>query len=71
MNLSQGAKRMSEQGVIVKKLNAIENFGSMTVMCSDKTGTITQGKVKLDSSPHADSPRWIGLREPPHCESAS
>ena len=48
VNLSQGAKRMSEQGVIVKKLNAIENFGSMTVMCSDKTGTITQGKVKLD-----------------------
>ena len=50
VNLSQGAKRMSEQGVIVKKLNAIENFGSMTVMCSDKTGTITQGKVKLDSA---------------------
>lgn len=50
VNLSQGAKRMSEQGVIVKKLNSIENFGSMTVMCSDKTGTITQGKVKLHSS---------------------
>ena len=50
VNLSQGAKRMSEQGVIVKKLNAIENFGSMTIMCSDKTGTITQGKVKLDSA---------------------
>ena len=50
VNLSQGAKRMSEQGVIVKKLNAIENFGSMTVMCSDKTGTITQGKVKLDAA---------------------
>lgn len=50
VNLSQGAKRMSEQGVIVKKLNSIENFGSMTVMCSDKTGTITKGKVKLDSA---------------------
>lgn len=48
VNLSQGAKRMSQEGVIVKKLNAIENFGSMTIMCSDKTGTITQGKVKLD-----------------------
>ncbi|WP_297687500.1 magnesium-translocating P-type ATPase [uncultured Anaerococcus sp.] len=48
VNLSQGAKRMSEEGVIVKKLNAIENFGSMTIMCSDKTGTITKGKVKLD-----------------------
>ena len=50
VNLSQGAKRMSEEGVIVKKLNAIENFGSMTIMCSDKTGTITKGKVKLDSA---------------------
>lgn len=50
VNLSQGAKRMSEQGVIVKKLNSIENFGSMTVMCSDKTGTITKGQVKLDST---------------------
>ena len=50
VNLSQGAKRMSEQGVIVKKLNAIENFGSMTVMCSDKTGTITQGKVTLEAA---------------------
>ena len=50
VNLSQGAKRMSEQGVIVKKLNSIENFGSMTIMCSDKTGTITKGQVKLDSA---------------------
>lgn len=48
VNLSQGAKRMSEEGVIVKKLNSIENFGSMTIMCSDKTGTITKGKVNLD-----------------------
>lgn len=50
VNLSQGAKRMSEEGVIVKKLNAIENFGSMTIMCSDKTGKITKGKVKLDKA---------------------
>lgn len=50
VNLSKGAKRMSQKGVIVKKLNAIENFGSMTVMCSDKTGTITQGKVKLEKA---------------------
>ncbi|OXZ41499.1 magnesium-translocating P-type ATPase [Finegoldia magna] len=50
VNLSQGAKGMSAQGVIVKKLNSIENFGSMTVMCSDKTGTITKGQVKLESA---------------------
>ncbi|WP_296129839.1 magnesium-translocating P-type ATPase [uncultured Anaerococcus sp.] len=54
VNLSQGAKRMSEEGVIVKKLNAIENFGSMTIMCSDKTGTITKGKVKLDRALNFD-----------------
>lgn len=50
VNLSQGAKRMSEEGVIVKKLNAIENFGAVTVMCSDKTGTITKGKLKLEAA---------------------
>ncbi|MGT2961205.1 magnesium-translocating P-type ATPase [Streptococcus caballi] len=50
VNLSQGAKRMSDKDVIVKKLSAIENFGAMTVMCSDKTGTITEGKVKLFGS---------------------
>lgn len=50
VNLSKGAKRMSKQGVIVKKLNSIENFGSMTIMCSDKTGTITEGKIKLNSA---------------------
>ncbi|SUJ19236.1 Magnesium-transporting ATPase, P-type 1 [Sphingobacterium spiritivorum] len=47
VNLSSGARRMAEQQVIVKRLSAIENFGSMNILCSDKTGTITQGKVKL------------------------
>lgn len=47
VNLSSGAKRMSAKGVIVKKLNAIENFGAMTILCSDKTGTLTQGKISL------------------------
>lgn len=50
VNLSKGAKRMSDKGVIVKTLNSIENFGSMTIMCSDKTGTITTGKVKVDKA---------------------
>ncbi len=48
INLSHGAKKMSEHKVIVKKLNAIENFGSMDVLCTDKTGTITEGKIILD-----------------------
>ncbi|MCS4163611.1 magnesium-translocating P-type ATPase [Sphingobacterium sp. BIGb0116] len=47
VNLSTGAKKMAAQKVIVKRLSAIENFGSMNILCSDKTGTITQGKVKL------------------------
>ena len=47
VNLSTGARRMAKQQVIVKRLSSIENFGSMNILCSDKTGTITQGKVNL------------------------
>lgn len=47
VNFSQGAKRMAARKVIVKHLSAIENFGNMTVLCSDKTGTLTEGKVRV------------------------
>lgn len=47
VNLSTGARRMAKQKVIVKRLSSIENFGSMDILCSDKTGTITEGKVNL------------------------
>ena len=47
VNLSTGARRMAKQQVIVKRLSSIENFGSMNILCSDKTGTITAGKVNL------------------------
>lgn len=47
INLAQGAKRMAKDKVIVKRLAAIENFGSMSVLCSDKTGTITEGVVRV------------------------
>lgn len=50
VNLSQGAKRMAQQQVIIKRLDAIENFGSMDVLCSDKTGTLTEGQVKVHGS---------------------
>jgi P-type Mg2+ transporter len=50
VNLAQGAKRMAQHKVIVKRLASIENFGSMNVLCSDKTGTLTEGKVKLRSA---------------------
>jgi len=47
VNLSTGARRMAKLQVIVKRLSSIENFGSMNILCSDKTGTITEGKVNL------------------------
>lgn len=47
INLSTGAKAMAQVQVIVKKLSSIENFGSMNILCSDKTGTITSGQVTL------------------------
>ncbi|GAB6142068.1 magnesium-translocating P-type ATPase [Methylosoma difficile] len=47
VNLARGASRMAEKKVIVKQLAAIENFGSMNVLCSDKTGTLTEGVVHL------------------------
>ncbi|MGD0276638.1 MAG: magnesium-translocating P-type ATPase [Syntrophales bacterium] len=50
INLAHGAKRMAEQKVIVKRLASIENFGSMNVLCSDKTGTLTEGTVRLHSA---------------------
>ena len=50
INLARGAKRMAAAKVIVKRLASIENFGSMNVLCSDKTGTLTEGIVRLQSA---------------------
>ena len=67
LTLSRGAQRMAERGVIVRRLNAIENFGSMDVLCTDKTGTLTVGVVRLDGAldSHGEaSPevlRWAAL----------
>ncbi|MGE5208578.1 MAG: magnesium-translocating P-type ATPase [Alphaproteobacteria bacterium] len=47
VNLSHGARRMAQEKVIVKRLTAIENFGSMNVLCSDKTGTVTEGNIGI------------------------
>ncbi len=47
VNLSSGAIQMAKKGVIVKRLSAIQNFGSMNVLCSDKTGTLTENKIVL------------------------
>ncbi|NLA54626.1 MAG: HAD-IC family P-type ATPase, partial [Clostridiales bacterium] len=50
VNLSKGAQVMAKAGVIVRKLSAIENLGSMDILCTDKTGTITEGMVKKNGA---------------------
>jgi Mg2+-importing ATPase len=49
INLARGAKNMANEKVIVKRLASIENFGSMNVLCSDKTGTLTEGEIRIQS----------------------
>lgn len=67
INLSKGARTMAREGVIVRRLSAIENLGSMEVLCTDKTGTLTEGVVRLDSalapdgSPSAEVLHWAGI----------
>jgi Mg2+-importing ATPase len=48
VTLASGAVRMARKKVIVKQLAAIENFGSMDILCSDKTGTLTRGEITVD-----------------------
>ena len=50
INLSKGSQEMAKHGVIVRRLESIENFGSMDILCTDKTGTLTQGVVQLDGA---------------------
>jgi Mg2+-importing ATPase len=52
VNLGKGALAMSRKKVIVKRLNAIQNFGAMDVLCTDKTGTLTQDRIILEK--HVD-----------------
>ncbi|MFZ4115207.1 MAG: magnesium-translocating P-type ATPase [Chthoniobacterales bacterium] len=50
VNLAKGAMAMSKKKVIVKRLNAIQNFGAINILCTDKTGTLTQDRVILEKS---------------------
>jgi len=70
ITLARGAQRMARAGVIVRRLAAIENFGSMDVLCTDKTGTLTVGAIRLDSaldtqgntSDHVLELAWLNAR---------
>jgi P-type Mg2+ transporter len=50
ITLAQGASRMAKQKVIVKHLESMQNFGSIDVLCSDKTGTLTTGEMALSAA---------------------
>lgn len=54
VTLARGARTMAAGGVIVRRLDAIENLGSMDLLCTDKTGTLTQGIIRLDGCLDAD-----------------
>jgi Mg2+-importing ATPase len=67
ISLARGAQEMARHGVIVRRLESIENFGSMDVLCTDKTGTLTEGVARLDraldpsGAPSEDVRRWAWL----------
>ena len=50
VNLAHGAKPMAQGHVLVRRLSSIENFGSMNVFCSDKTGTLTEGRIYVEAA---------------------
>ena len=50
ISLAQGARAIAKRRVIVRRLDSIEDFGSMSIFCSDKTGTMTAGQVVLDAA---------------------
>ncbi|ESZ68754.1 magnesium-translocating P-type ATPase [Mesorhizobium sp. L103C105A0] len=67
VTLARGARAMAANGVIVRRLDAIENLGSMDLLCTDKTGTLTEGVIHLDgwldvdANPSADILLWARL----------
>ena len=66
VNLARGAQMMARHGVLVRRLNAIENLGSMDILCTDKTGTLTEGVVQLEGAYDAD-----GRASRPRCSSSA
>ncbi len=61
--MSSGAKRMSQKKVIVKKLSSIQNMGEINIFCSDKTGTLTEGVLKVSSIIDIDGNENAGVKQ--------
>ena len=61
ISLARGARAIAKHRVIVKRLNAIEDFGAMSVLCTDKTGTMTEGSIRLDAALGVDGGADPGL----------
>lgn len=70
VNLARGAQAMAHRGVLVRRLNAIENLGSMDVLCTDKTGTLTQGVIELEGAYDADAMRSDEVLQLAACNAA-
>jgi Mg2+-importing ATPase len=66
INLARGAQMMARRGVLVRRLNAIENLGSMNILCTDKTGTLTEGVVQVEGAYDA-----LGASSPDVLEAAA
>lgn len=63
VTLSRGAVRMARRKVVVKRLAAIHDVGAMTVLCTDKTGTLTQAKIELAGHPGVDGAESVRVLE--------
>ena len=67
LNLTRGSRALSAEGVLVKRLPAIQNLGSVTVLCTDKTGTLTEGRLAvvraagIDRDDAAEATHALGL----------
>ncbi|MEB2401215.1 MAG: magnesium-translocating P-type ATPase [Alcaligenaceae bacterium] len=62
VTLARGARAMASGGVVVRRLDAIENLGSMDLLCTDKTGTLTEGAIRLDACMDPDGAASEQLR---------
>jgi Mg2+-importing ATPase len=70
VTLSAGARAMAKQGVIVRRLEALENLGSIDVLCTDKTGTLTEGSVTLAAAIDIDGKDGAEIRKLAYLNSA-